>query len=330
MWTLPNRETHQSLCIQQTLTYAKLLHCCCCLSRTDAIVDLIQLSTRIAIRIISTHSKIILNQLSSNNLSLVHSTLSLLLTFCRISTNVCQTVYLKLISPHASNFASLLQSKQTSNHSCSSCHSSVVIDSKQLMTMIFLLVLESCGTEEGPDVLNELLPSSQGTGGSEISILKKLLLTVHNHSPQQLQLLLSGILYILETQILDQHLHILLDSTIIQRLLGISTRGSQEGLDTDHQIKSDLTQQFFLELSHRLVHKISNLKRPPAGNQLQSAAYNSLNGVSAAIIRHLSADTISEHKQAKTIFFKIFSSFLQPFFVYSRLNRFYWKGFHPF
>eukprot|EP01035_Chromulina_nebulosa_P024122 gene24122-31344_t len=301
IWTLQNRDLHLALSIQHTATFSIIIHCLNCLkSQCDFAL---QLSVKIATRLISNHSKAILNQLSSSSVELVHSTMGLLFSMCKISTNMCQAVH-KIISTSLQTFTSAIQSKQTAVHSCINdhAHQTMTVEVKQLMTMILLLTIESCVIEQSDEsisILDQILPApnqshqAAGFGSSKNSLLKKVLQhTVHTESSLlQRFLMLNGLLYLLQYPALDQYLHILFESAFIQKLLDMN----RETLSVDDQ--SNLVQEFFLALSHQLVQKCSSFKK----NGQQFKSYNSVHGCAATIVRHLKAEAITEHKQIQGV-----------------------------
>lgn len=302
IWSLPNRDLHLVLSIQHTATFSIIIHCLNCLkSKCDFAL---QVNVKIANRIISNHYKAILNQLSSSSVELVHSTMGLLFSMCKISANICQAVYLKIISTSLQTFTSAIQSKQTVVYSCINehAHQTTTVEVQQLMTMILLLIIESCvveNSDESTSILDQILPApnqsyqSAGSGSSKNSLLKKLLQhTVHTESSLiQRFLMLNGLLYLLQYPALDQYLHILYESVFIQKLLDMN----RETLSIDDQ--SNLVQPFFLTLSHQLVQKCSSFKK----NGQQSASYNSVHGCATTIVRHLKAEAITEHKQVISV-----------------------------
>ena len=295
---MPNRDFHLTLSVKHTASFSIIIHCLYCLkSQCDFAL---QLGTKIANRIISDHSKAIVNQLSSRSAELVHCTIGLLFSMCKISANICQAVFIKIISTSLQTFTTVMQNKQTVSFSCINKHDygTTNVEIQQLMTTLLVLTVESCvieHTDESIAILDQILPApnhqshqTAAFGSSTKSLLKKLMQhTVHKESSsQQRFLMLHGLLYLLQYPALDPYLHILLDSAFIQKLLGMNSYALIDD-------QNNLVQQFFLTLSHELVKKCASFKK---GGQY-SASFNSVHSCAATIIRHLKAEVIAEHKQ---------------------------------
>jgi len=214
-----------------------------------------------------------------------------------------QAVYLKTILPAASTFTKILQNEPAVTNGTSA---------RYLLTVLFILVLESCHSDETTslEIINDLLPNAtvqdnKKANNTGSAVLKKLFQNLQRNSTPVLSLTLNGILYLLKSNVIDQHVHLILDGKVFQNLLSSnneSKNSKSEKLDIDPIIelsiqneKYSIIHTFFLSLVGCIGTKLAHTRG--ASHQHSHMVFSSMNSCAAHIIRNLKAESCREHKE---------------------------------
>jgi Ribosome 60S biogenesis N-terminal len=190
LWDLPGRDDDKRLSAAHMSSMAAILHC----ARSDN-----TLCTAIVNRILHEHTRSITNQLSSGDLSLVHSTLALILAMCRSSTQNCRDTFHKLLVTSPNTYATLLQQGKTisweppssdSNDAGEEVRTSKVkTDSRLLLAFIVLTVLDNADQS----ICSELLSSLPNAGAP---LLRRVTNAIHKDISASAHLILEVLMHI--------------------------------------------------------------------------------------------------------------------------------------
>ena len=187
-------------------------------------------------RILSDHLSLIMKNLSSGNIPLIHATLGLLITMSRSSSRNCQAVYQKIYFS-ASCFTSIVQKgKLVSSKTKTKDQESVEktyceTDSRLLLIILLLVLIESIDESQ----LDELL-----SGAKHNSIVQKVTHSVNKDRIETLDIIFRGLLYLLKTKsTLQAFVSKIIDSICIQKMLIIYDLGDDE-LDRQYLVHTFL------------------------------------------------------------------------------------------
>lgn len=129
LWKISGREENTDLLIAHNQCWSAILHCA--ISETKCCSDAVT-------RLLSECWRSIINQLSMSSTAVVHSSLGLLISMCRTSTQNCCDTYTKLIS-HATELHSLLQRGKSVSYELDSIKIST--DSRYLVALLVYTVI---------------------------------------------------------------------------------------------------------------------------------------------------------------------------------------------
>lgn len=198
LWALPGRDDDRALSAAHMSCIAAILHCSTSNpSFCNAVVS----------RILCDHMKSLHSQLASGNVELIHSTLGLLLAMMRTSQQNCKDVFQKL---NLSNPAldAVIQKGKVVNYQCTKHQHAIGTDSRLLVILLVLLVLEA---SDATAVL-ELF--------AEKSLMRKVMHSIGRDSIETLQIVLPGVLWALkQNAVLAPHVHDIFDGATIRQLV---------------------------------------------------------------------------------------------------------------
>lgn len=171
IWGLPGREGDKKLCAAHMSCIAAILHC----THADE-----RLSNSIVSRILHEHSKSIYLQISSGDQTLIHSTLGLLIAIGRTSHSNARDMHQRIMFS-APSFVSLVQRGKSSSWVCPTNSESFSTDSRLLLIILFLTILDSSDDE----LLTQLLLPD--------SLFRRIFASVHKDHKHSIQLALEGL-----------------------------------------------------------------------------------------------------------------------------------------
>lgn len=196
---------------------------------------------------------------------------------------------------------------------------------KSLLLILFLLILESCATED-MQILRDLLPlsntpSSSGgvTNKTSGAVIRKLFQVHPNDSISVTSMALHGLLYLAERRIITEHLHLFLDGKTMKKLLEIGYNGEEPSEELIG--RNEVIHGFFV----RLVDFIGSAM----ATRIESGIFASMNGCAVNIVRNLRAESIEEHYQVPPLLVNkvIPSSLMSSPMIYCSFNRRSWRRF---
>lgn len=134
IWHLPGRDDNRALCASHMDCVAAILHC----SHADQ-----DLCKTLVYRVLRECAKSLHMQLTSGNVSLVHSTLGLIIEMCRTSDQNCRDTYQKLMLSSASLAALVQKGKPISFRSDpdGDGESKLTTDTRYMMMLLIITLL---------------------------------------------------------------------------------------------------------------------------------------------------------------------------------------------
>lgn len=242
LWALPGRDEDRALSAAHMSCIAAIIHCSTSNSSfCNAIVS----------RILCDHMKSLHSQLASGNVELVHSTLGLLLAMMRTSQQNCKDVFQKL---NLSNPAldAVIQKGKTVNYQCAKHQHAIATDSRLLVIMLVLLVLEA---SDATAVL-ELF--------AEKSLMRKVMHSIGRDSLETLQIVLPGVLWTLQQNpVLAPHVHDIFDGATIRQLVLLYSHKEEAA--------QALAQSFLVDLLGFLKHPSATRGKASGGAAVASS-----------------------------------------------------------
>ena len=279
LWNLPGRDEDRALSSAHVACLASILHC----AKSN-----VSFCNSVVSRLLCDHLKALHNQLASGNVELIHSTLGLLLAMARTSEQNCKDVFQKLnLSSQALD--AVVQKGKAVTWMCAENNQSLSTDSRLLVILIVLLVLEA-GDETA---MLELF--------AERSLMRKVMHSIGRDSTETLNIVLPGILHALQrNQILNSHLHDIFDGATVRQLVLLYAHKEES--------VQQLAHDFMLQLVDHLSGVSGNGKRRGAGPASSggAGAAVSVSRCCSYIVQHLEAHT--DPKQEEVILSNIFKT----------------------
>lgn len=204
LWNLPSRDLDKSLSATHMQCISIILHCC--------IKSNIALCNTIVNRILNDHIKSLQHQLTSGNTSLVHATLGLIISMMRTSTQNCKDIYQKL-NLASQSLDSIIQKGKSIKWVCKSeLNETMLTDSRSLMIIIVLLVLEVLDDAQ----ILELF--------AEKSLIRKIMHSVSRDIPEVILILFHGMNYVIKhNSFISKHIHDIIDHASMKQILALYT-----------------------------------------------------------------------------------------------------------
>lgn len=171
LWGLPGRDGDKQLCASHMSCIAAILHC----TFSDQ-----RVSNIIVSRILHEYSKSIYLQISSGDQKLIHSTLGLLIAIGRTSPSNARDLHQRIMFS-APSFVSLVQRGKTLSWVCPSSGEILSTDSRLLLIILFLTILDSSDDEV---LMQLLLPDS---------LFRRIFASVHKDHKDSIKLTLEGL-----------------------------------------------------------------------------------------------------------------------------------------
>jgi hypothetical protein len=214
LWDLPGRDSDKRLAAQHMRCLAAIVFC----AHSNE-----QLCLRIQGRILRGYTKSLQGQLSSGNAALIHGTLGLLLSLCRISAQSCRDIYQKILSISISSLSMLAQKGKEVGFICSE-GVKINTDARFFIALIMLCCLNAADSS----LLIELM--------SEKSILRALISTIHTNDAFSVKVLLDSLNAVLPGQYLSK----LFDRKFQQRILSLYESTNSDIQLTAHKFCTDI------------------------------------------------------------------------------------------
>jgi hypothetical protein len=259
LWKLPGREENTDLLIAHNQCWSAILHCApseskCC---SDAVT-----------RLLSECWRSIINQLSMSSTAVVHSTLGLLISMCRTSTqNSCDT-YTKLIS-HATELHTLLQRGKSVSYELDSVKIST--DSRYLVALLVYTLIWKCDVTALELVDNRGLLSRVTNGIQKDSIVTVMLTCTSIN-----QLLISeNVPVVVKAE--------LISSSFLEKLLELSN----SEMASEHEELAGSIESLLKAYTEALIHASGGKKSVGA----------SVHGHMAVLIKLLSPQSDMSHRE---------------------------------
>lgn len=292
LWALPGRDDDRALSAAHTSCIATVLHC----STSDA-----SFCNAVISRILCDHIKSLHSQLASGNVELIHSTLGLLLAMMRTSQQNCKDVFQKLNLSNPT-LDSVIQKGKTVNFQCAQHKHSITTDSRLLVIILVLLVLES---SDATAVL-ELF--------AERSLMRKVMHSIGRDSMETLQIVLPGVVWALkQNPILAPHVHDIFDGATIRQLVLLYSHK-----DDAAQV---LVHSFLLDLLAFLKQPVTKRGKGPAGGASVAGSVSKCCGYIAQHLQPHSDSRQEEVPHSITLFYCIF-------FIIASLFYYFWADSH--
>lgn len=214
LWDLPGRDGDKKLSAMHMRCLAAIIFCA---------HDNEQFCLRIQSRILREHAKSIHGQLTSGNMPLIHSTLGLLLSLCRISDQSCRDIHQKILSVNIPTLSMLSQKGKEIAYVCQGEYK-ITTDAR---FFVILLVIR-CIRVSDSALLVELL--------SEKSILRALISTIHKDNLFSIKVLLESLTNVLSSQSMCK----LFDRKLQQRVLSLYENTNSDIQATAHKFVVDI------------------------------------------------------------------------------------------
>ena len=255
LWNLPNRDKDRLLCSQHMKCFASILHC---IKNAEK-----EICHRVCSRILRDHVKSLQIQLSSGHTTLVHSTLGILLSMSRCTTQMCKEVYNKFLVITSATLATLAQKGKELTYECTSTIK-ITTDARFFIILIALLCVHCSDSV----MLNEIL--------SERSVLRALTSSVHTDTYYGVVMLLEGLMMLVPTSSLYKLFDIRFQSKIF--LL----------YENDHQSIQQIGHKFVKTL-------LASVLTTNANTQAEKKS------LASQVLKHLHSSTDMRHREIQLL-----------------------------